>query len=207
MSKILTVDFDIIMSSTIELYNDVIGEFRSMDKILKEYPKIESILEADLFIYSELTRYLLYLFKRLSPDKVYFISEHQKIVPIIKDDKDIDLINIDHHHDIGYDGTTINTKILIPHCGNWVKYLTDLNKIKSYFWIHDNKSLAPQNNLNKGYLTESMNIRTCNLYSLGEIDKLIICNSPQWIPPNIQALFVTWIGIAEEYYGRDFKIT
>lgn len=206
MSKILTIDFDIIMSATIELYNDIIGEFRTLDKVLKEYPKIELFLEADLFIYAELTRYLTFLFKRTPANKIFFISEHQKIIPLIQEEKKVELINIDHHHDIGYDGTTINTKIVVPHCGNWVKYLTDKGLLKSYTWIYDDKSLSPQNNLGKGYLTNSENIKHLNLYSYNDFDKIIICHSPQWIPPNVQALYTSWVGIAEEYYGKEFKI-
>ena len=40
MNKILTIDFDIIMSPSINLYNDLINDRRTIDAIVKEYPAL-----------------------------------------------------------------------------------------------------------------------------------------------------------------------
>ena len=72
--------------------------------------------------------------------------------------KDIDrfqLFNIDHHHDIGYNKTTVATKIIRPECGNWVKYLGDKDKLSEYIWICNDNSDIPSSDLRKIYLTES----------------------------------------------------
>ena len=98
------------------------------------------------------------------------------------------------------------TKILRPECGNWVKYLSDKNRINEYIWVCNDNSDMPTASLHKSYLTEPINIKEFNFDSVRDVQKLIICNSPQWIPANIQALFMSWVGIAEEYYGKDFKI-
>lgn len=207
MSAILTIDFDIIMSPSIQLYNDLVGDNKGVNKIIKQYPLLEYTMTADFFIYEAITRELVKLFKRIPSNDVYFISEHHNLIPLVKDINKFSLFNIDHHHDLGYNKTTPTTKILRPECGNWVKYLGDKEKLNKYIWVCNDNSDMPPSNLHKAYLTEPINIKEFNFDSIQDIRKLIICNSPQWIPANIQALFMAWIGIAEEYYGRDFKIT
>ena len=206
MYQILTIDFDIIMAPSIQLYNDIIGDQKGIDKIIKNYPLLEYTLSGDFFIYEALTRELMKLFKRVSAEKVHFISEHQTVIKLTEAFDKFDLINIDHHHDLGYNRTMPSTRINRPECGNWVKYLSDKNKINQYIWICNENSDMPVGGLSKAYLYDSVEIKQFNFDAIEQIDKLIICNSPQWIPPNIQALYMAWVGIAEEYYGKDFKI-
>ena len=206
MSVILTIDFDIVMAPSIGLYNDIIGDQKGVDKIIKQYPLMEYTFTADFFIYEAVTRALMNLFKKVPAKDVHFIKEHHSLIKLVEGMKDIDLINIDHHHDIGYDRVMPTTKILRPECGNWVKYLADKGVIKSYVWINNENSDMPTGGLSKMYLYDEFSIKDFNVNGIEKIDKLIICNSPQWIPPNIQGLFMTWVGLAEEYYDTDFKI-
>lgn len=206
MYQILTIDFDIIMAPSIQLYNDIIGDQKGINKVIKNYPLLEYTLTGDFFIYETLTRELMKLFKRVSAEKVKFISEHQTLIKLTEEFDRFDLINIDHHHDIGYNSTRPTTKIVRPECGNWVKYLSDKNKINQYIWIHNENSNFPENGLSKPYLYDSVEIKNFNFDAIEQIDKLIICNSPQWIPPNIQGLFMAWVSIAEEFYGKSFSI-
>lgn len=206
MSTVLTIDFDIIMSPSIQLYNDLIGDRKGVNKIIKQYPLMEYIMAPDFFIYENLTRELVRLFKRLPTDKVFFISEHDSVISLTKDLKEFKLVNIDHHHDIGYDKTTATTKILYPDCGNWVKYLSDKGKITEYVWVNNSNSDKPNDSLLRAYLGAFLEIKEFDFESIQDIDRLIICNSPQWIPPNSQALYMAWVGIAEEFYERNFKI-
>lgn len=206
MNHILTIDFDIIMNPSIELYNDLIGDNKGIDKIIKQYPLLEYTLTADLFIYEALTREIIKLFKTLPYEKINFITDHQTLINCVKEYDVFTLYNIDHHHDIGYNRITPISKITRPENGNWVKWLKDNNKLNEYYWICNNNSSMPLGGLSKLYLTDSIEIKDFDFNSLKNIDKLIICNSPQWVPPNLQALFITWVGIAEEYYGEEFKI-
>lgn len=206
MSKILTIDFDVIMAPSIELYNDIIGDNKGIDKVIKQYPLLEYTLTADLYVYEILTRELIKLFKYLPAEKVCFVKEHQDLIKCVDEYESFTLFNIDHHHDIGYNRTMPTTKVLRPECGNWVKWLKDKGRIDSYYWACNNNSAMPTGGLSKMYLTDSVEIKEFDFGVLADIDKLIICNSPQWVPPNIQALYMTWVGMAEEYYGKTFKI-
>lgn len=207
MSVVLTIDFDIVMAPSIGLYNDIIGDQKGIDGIIKRYPLMEYTFTADFFIYEAVTRALMNLFKKVPAKDVYFIKEHHSLIKLVEDMKDITLINIDHHHDIGYNRVLPTTKILRPECGNWVKYLSDKGLIKSYIWVNNENSDMPTGGLSKMYLEDEFSIKDgFDISGLEQIDKLIICNSPQWIPPNIQGLFMTWIGLAEEFYDTSFKI-
>ena len=206
MYQVLTIDFDIIMGPSIQLYNDIIGDNKGIDKVIKQYPLLEYTLTGDMFVYEALTRELMKLYRQLTPSDIYFTREHQTAVRILEPLEKFKLYNIDHHHDLGYNRTMPTSKIIRPECGNWVKYLYDKGKIEKYIWICNNNSDFPSNGLGKLYLEDSVEIRETDFSLIGKVDKLIICNSPQWIPPNIQALYMTWVGIAEEYFCEDFKI-
>ena len=65
MSVILTIDFDIVMAPSIGLYNDIIGDQKGVDKIIKQYPLMEYTFTADFFIYEAVTRALMNLFKKV----------------------------------------------------------------------------------------------------------------------------------------------
>lgn len=206
MSQILTIDFDIIMSPSIQLYNDLIGDQKGVNKIIKNYPLLEYTLTGDFFIYEVITRGLIQLFKKINSENIFFISEHQTLVKLTEDMDKFDLINIDHHHDLGYNKIIPTTKIIRPDCGNWAKYLSDKGKINSYIWVCNDNSDMPSNSMSKAYINETIGLELINFSAIDNIDRLIICNSPQWIPPNIQALFMSWVGIAEEFYGKSFNI-
>ena len=206
MSTILTIDFDIIMAPAIDLYNDLIGDEKGVNQIITQYPLLEYTLTGDLFIYEAVTRGLVSLFHKVPADKVHFITEHHNIVPLVENLEEFKLINIDHHHDIGYNNVKTALRIRKPDCGNWVKYLTDIGKVKEYVWICNKNSNMPNSSLHKSYLKDYIEIQTVDFRKLEDIDELIICNSPQWIPPNLQALFMSWVGIAEEFYGKNFDI-
>lgn len=201
MEKILTIDFDIIMAPSIELYNDLVGDNKGVNDIIQKYPLLEYTLSGDFFIYELLTGQLIKLFKNIPPENIHFIREHHQLIKFVNNKEKINLINIDHHHDLGYE--KLSKKILLPNCGNWVKYLYEKDLLESYIWIHNSDSVMPNSKI---IINNDYNLKDYNFQDLDKIDKLIICNSPQWLPTNFQALFTSWIGIAENYFERNFDI-
>lgn len=205
MTEVLTIDFDIIMKPSIEIYNDLIGDSKDIQSIIKQNPGIEYCLPPDLSIYGAITRLIMRFIKQLNEDDVYFIREHQHICDIIKGLDKCNLINIDHHHDIGYSGVSINSAVRMPECGNWVKYLTDLGKINEYTWINNSNSMFPNKYMGNRYITNGSTIDRFMPDEKYKPDKLIICLSLQWIPSSMLPLFYTWMGICEEYYNKEFN--
>ena len=103
MVKVVTIDFDIIMSPCIEFYNDLIGVEDPLKDFVKDFSFLTN-LPADLYQYEHLTRYIIRSLKNVC--QIHFITSHEKIVPILESlphDEPVEVVNIDHHHDVGYD--------------------------------------------------------------------------------------------------------
>ena len=184
---VVSIDFDIIMEPSIEFYNHFSGN-RGRDLFR------ESLLQgcnANLDTYKRLT---IWLIQNINCD-INFILNHQEIINFIPDNCDT-LINIDHHHDLGY-----SDKEEPLNCGNWAKILKDEEKIKDYIWLNNGNSLNP--------IFYKGNIQQCQLsnYNINTItpDKIIICLSPEWVPPKFDPLFYLWTDICgkpiDAYYN------
>ena len=131
MKKILSIDFDIIMSPCIQLYNN----YSTDDwEALCSHFEILKFAKPDYIHFKRLLQLLLKLSKNMKKENIHFIASHEMIATYI--DKNIDdtisLINIDHHHDIAYTDKDIENKIEDLNCGNWVKYLSEEGKLE---WI------------------------------------------------------------------------
>lgn len=201
--NVTTIDFDIIMAPVIESYNDLIEKDKMLDNILDKYPYMNN-MQGDLFIYEYLTRFIVQTIKEIDQSNVYFITSHEQIVDIINNTQDkIDLVNIDHHHDLGYDITNWNKKESNAYVGNWVKFLYDRNQINSYIWIGDEYSIMPDQDCLIGY--SFFNVKEINLLNvIKKTDVLVICESPEWIPFHYTPLFQSWEGLCETWYNVKF---
>lgn len=115
MQTILTIDFDIIMGPSIDLYNARVP-FTSWDN-LTDNPYYQ-ILTTDNIHYLRLTSLLIELIHFIPKEDIHFIESHDDICKYIVEKSNI--INIDHHHDLGYDDSIDGKKLT---CANWVKYL------------------------------------------------------------------------------------
>ena len=133
--NIVTIDFDIIMGPSIGVYNNAVNEDFKVDSIIEDYPFLSNV-PADLNIYEYLTRYIVDVIKVLPQDKIQFIRSHEQIVPLVSKYRNANLVNIDHHHDIGYEIEDWAKPIVgKPQCGNWVKKLFDTKVINHYDWV------------------------------------------------------------------------
>lgn len=200
---ILTIDFDIIMSPSINFYNDLIELHKPFSEMVKDYPFLESSFPANLYQYQFLTRLIVYWLGKRIPIK--FINNHDEIIKIFKEYKSpIDVINIDHHHDIGYDYD--NWRQVSSHldCGNWAKYALDRNLIRTYQWVKNENSYDAIKEAEAHYITKKMTFEDFSktpFYDL-KIDLVVVCGSWEWIPPDFIPLYNTWQSIADEVKPR-----
>lgn len=203
--NVVSIDFDIIMEPDINFYNNWVADNTGINDYIKEYKILEN-LKANLYIYEYLTRFLIQTIKTIESNKIFFIESHETITKLI-DESSFNLYNIDHHHDIYYDDKNITLPLLDCTCGNWIKFLMDAKKIKKYTWIKNSNSDEPDGDVAKYYKHEQKILQETNLTKIAEdIDILIICRSPEWVPEYYFPLFDAWIAICEEYYGEPFKI-
>lgn len=184
MKKVLTIDFDIFLRESINLYNDA---DESATEYLGKFPFLP-ILPFDFELYKNITKFLLSFQKK----QIVFMDSHDEFVNLTRNEGPFELINIDFHHDLGY-GERIrwNIPIKILDEGNWVKKLWDLARINKYIWINDYKS-DPLPYKAKKFLTEQHFIDEYNLDTLLDCDMIYLSFSQDYVPDTYFPLFEIW---------------
>ena len=177
MKKILTIDCDIIMHPSINLYNDYDG---TATEFYDEFTFL-NLPPADLELYSKIIHFL-----KENKDKVEIIEDHDEIIEKTKIEGPFELINIDHHHDVGYERVLVYGKLKSSdiNVGNWVKRLWDLNRITKYTWYRDNNSdlSTLSTSAQKKYLSEIHFVDDLDFSSFGDLEKIYVSISNEWIP-------------------------
>lgn len=187
MQQIVTIDFDIIMAPSIDLYNNRIGDFeKSVEEFMRNFP-CAGIPNANMDIYRILTHFI----NKVDSSKISYITQHREMRRFIDEfDEPIELINIDHHHDIEYNSLEANSTEN-EHDGNWVKTYYQKGKIGKYYWIKNVNSTPINIEQSEKFPHESFYFSE-EILELYHPDRLIICLSPEWVPPMYHPLFSLW---------------
>ena len=96
---ILSIDFDIIMAPVIEYYNNMVPG-KTWEDIQNENPGMITP-KADLYHFNFIIQLLEKHLKDIN--NLYIAFNHKKIIDFLENEKSISIINIDHHHDLGYE--------------------------------------------------------------------------------------------------------
>ena len=205
LKRILSIDFDIIMAPSIELYNDKVPGL-SQEKLIEVFPILE-YCQADMSHYQKLLSYLLEIVPKMSPDNIHIAFSHQTILKYIPKDEENHIVNIDHHHDLGYEEDLIEKKM--DTCANWAKSLFLRNQIESYTWMNNsNSSKLPENIENRTKFKEKIHIRDFRDFDMSYPvpDILFICLSPEWVPLNYRPLFYSMLDVINTLTGRFYQL-
>lgn len=211
--NVVTIDFDIIMAPSIECYNRMIGPTNNCD-VLEEINVLTKFFEADLHIYKILTEYILSVLSYLDKDNIKFIYNHEDVIKILqeKNIKNANLVNIDHHHDLGYPPKEESDANNMPfNCGTWVYIGKKLSLINKFTWIRNINSIPPRDlvkdSLDKEYIIQNeIKLLPYLNYLKENTDMLIICASFDWVPSIWRELFFTWKSICENNYNTIFEV-
>ena len=200
MKHIVTIDFDIIMEPSIEWYNTkalmINWDNLKMDPIANSF-------QADLIHYHRLTAWLINQTKKLRSDQIIFIQNHSQLVDYIDSNEFYEITNIDHHHDIGYVDRSEENNCCIG-CSNWVGALFDKRILNKYSWLNNVNS--DTYDLKSEYPTYITHLANYDLNNLKDPDLIIICLSPEWVPPQYRVLFFTWIEILSNIYNTHYDL-
>lgn len=183
---ILSIDFDIIMAPVIEYYNHMVPS-RRWEDIQEENPFMITP-KADLLHFNYL---LCFLNKAINNDTKFYIAyNHKMILNFLKEDEKLTVVNIDHHHDLGYHPDGILDE---PSCANWARILFEQNKMEKYVWAKNVNSQLPLDPTEKALASYNYTIIDFNelkdkIYDV-KFDKIFLCLSPEWVPPYYQELF------------------
>ena len=143
MKNIVTIDFDIIMSPCINLYDKLVPYISWSE--LKHIPQL-NVLTANMEHYQRLTNYLISLLPHLSFEQIHLVYDHGMATFKIPSNDILTIYNIDHHHDCGYH---LKEEPLLKqelNCANWVAKIKEINLLDRYIWIKNtNSSLKPEN--------------------------------------------------------------
>lgn len=200
---VLSIDFDIIMAPTIEYYNHMTPQ-RKWKDIQEENPSL-IIPKMDLNHYTYLVRLLNKVVDENT--EIYVAFNHKMILDFLKDDVDLSIINIDHHHDLSYkpDGEMED-----PNCANWARYLFEENRMKSYVWANNTNSKMPLENVENriksyNYIVEDFNQLKDKIANI-KYKKVFICLSPEWVPPYCQTLFFGLLDMLNDKFNYHLEI-
>lgn len=187
MKRVLTVDIDWLCKKKLKekhfentrLPNLTINQFWQVIEWNGKLSKKD--LEAYKFRTKRLGRYLFDC-GVLSPDGlVKVFTEHHEVYPFLNREEEIELVNIDLHHDICY-RNQMQEKV---DCGNWIYHLARQGKIKTYHWV--NRTFSDT--------VMSKNFEHTYEFKLGQalpkpqqFDYIFIIKSPYYAPPKIAKL-------------------
>ena len=198
--NILSIDFDIIMSKDLNLYNNLVGPERPLDAIQKEFPVLNNV-KANLNNYQAIFTIINNIALGLHPDDIKVALSHEDIKYLLEGQSNVNVFNIDNHHDIGY--RTNNPEVC--GCGNWAGYYLKNNTISHYTWIKNPYSEVDLNCNNERIIIS--NLLDFDFSTLPKIDKLFICFSPEWVNMDYHPLFFTILDTLNAYKNCHLPIS
>lgn len=203
--KILSIDFDIIMAPSIELYNERVPGM-NWEELTTAFPLL-AFCQADLTHYRRLIEYLIKIAPFVNKDDIHIAFGHQKILDSIPEDEDNVVINIDHHHDLGYGDNPLDKE---GTCANWALTLFKHNKLKQYTWLHNTNFENFSDEVKDNYKDKILDYNLSDVEDLhesyGTPDIIFICLSPEWVPPEYRELFYSMLDILNVLKDTFFQL-
>lgn len=230
--KVLSLDLDYIMGPSIDLYADYGWDdnaFTRWEYFYNEENNKKLNLNIDkknlIFMYGVFLKSL-----KNSNCEVSFGYDHDNILYLLSNDKNIELVNIDHHHDIMYTEHSGNDDVddmslimsydeeyrrLVENCdiheGNWVAKLNSENRLKSYTWIGNTNSFSELRKCETAYFSSlipkfKMLKREKYNFENYNFDKIFVCLSPQYVPKEHWFYFKLFLTAYENFTGNEYDL-
>ena len=162
---------------------------------------------------------------RYSPD-ISFSQTHADIISCLKGRSELDIYNIDHHHDIYYDPEELMDFDRGVVCeNNWVGWLIRSQTLNSYHWVKnsDSELLPPEDMIalqsqNISYGKRAVKIdkdglvnqdRLVFLYNsprdanipLPNLSDVFVCMSPEYLSSKFHFVYFLLIDLAKNIVG------
>lgn len=187
--RILSIDFDYFIDTDMEtrlMYfpdgNDNLSE--QLNKFIWDncYRCKEDLKQLGVIKDFE---FMCNFLQTLTPRRVLVADSHREIEKFFSEvapDEDVELINIDFHHDMFVTG---GNKL---DCGNWLRFFADIKPDAKITWVKredsDHESL-----FGKFPFNETTDITEIQ----GEFDLVFICFSSPWTPPHLYEKFLEMV--------------
>lgn len=226
--RALSIDLDYIMEPSIETYHEI-GYDDNPSKRWKNYFHENKNIN-DFPINEKNLQYCFSIFLRAirTCHNISFSYNHDSILDDLIRYDDIELINIDHHDDVIYpsdlpensqdlDESEMNSLSCsydeikynsIVHEGNWISLLNIQNKLNSYSFIGNEKSIDfshSKKSFIKSHIPKFQYFtRDQYIFDNYNFDYIFVCLSPQYIPPCHWHYFSLFLIAAEEITNKKF---
>lgn len=193
--NILTIDLDFLVRDIrslnscipfemVEEYEDL-KDLGKLWKCTRELHKLRFKKEIDEKAICKGTLEFVLKIIESNPEAVHFFErDHDEVLNYLQDDCDNTIVNIDFHHDLGYDFSEDQKQ---PMINNWTLWGWDEGLIKSYSWIGRSTSAHP---VTATIPYEYLEWRDIDVDKLPEFDEIHIIRSPEFCPKDVYNIFV-----------------
>lgn len=193
--NILTIDLDFLVRDIrslnscipfemVEEYEDL-KDLEKLWKCTRELHKLRFKKEIDEKAICKGTLEFVLKIIESNPEAVHFFErDHDEVLNYLQDDCDNTIVNIDFHHDLGYDFSEDQKQ---PMINNWTLWGWDEGLIKSYSWIGRSTSAHP---VTATIPYEYLEWRDIDVDKLPEFDEIHIIRSPEFCPKDVYNIFV-----------------
>ena len=193
--NILTIDLDFLVRDIrslnscipfemVEDYEDL-KDLEKLWKCTRELHKLRFKKEIDEKAICKGTLEFVLKIIESNPEAVHFFErDHDEVLNYLQDDCDNTIVNIDFHHDLGYDFSEDQRQ---PMINNWTLWGWDEGLIKSYSWIGRSTSAHP---VTATIPYEYLEWRDIDVDKLPEFDEIHIIRSPEFCPKDVYNIFV-----------------
>lgn len=189
--RILSIDFDYFIDATMETREMCFPDGHdnlspAMTKFLwdRRYDFHDNL--KDIGVIEDYDK-MCELLKNTECRRVLIADSHKEIEKFfseIRPDEDLELINIDFHHDMYVTGgDTLD-------CGNWLRFLVDLKQDAKITWVRreDSDVESLSGTFPYYHTTDITEVQ-------GEFDLIFICFSSPWTPPHLYDKFLEMISV------------
>ena len=205
MYNVLSIDLDFIAEPYIQLYNDMTHEAsieKSWDVIFSD----PALTSNNFDINPDNVIYALNIFSRslVKCKNVAFGITHDSILFELEDKDNLNIVNIDHHHDIMYPPEHLaDLKYDIVYEGDWIEYLHKKSKMEKYVWIRNENSYHLHINC-PTTLDWSTYLKTEYQYEMIP-DLIFVCLSPAYIPKFHWFYFKIFMNLYKAFYDGELR--
>ena len=205
MYNVLTIDLDFIAEPYIQLYYNMVTE-NSVEKTWDLVFSNPALTGNNFDINPDNVIYALDIFSRsLAKCKnVAFGITHDSILFELEDKDNLNIVNIDHHHDIMYPPEHLaDLKYDIVYEGDWIEYLHKKSKMEKYVWIRNENSFHLHINCPTS-LEWSTYLKTEYQYEMIP-DLTYVCLSPAYIPKFHWFYFKIFMNLYKAFYDDELR--
>ena len=205
MYNVLSIDLDFIAEPYIQLYYNIQNEA----SVKKQWDLVfnDPALTSNNFdINPNNVIYALDTFTRslVKCKNVVFGITHDSILFELEDKDNLNIVNIDHHHDILYPtGQARDLEYDIVFEGDWVQYLHKKSKMEKYVWIRNENSYPLHINC-PTTLEWSTYLKTEYQYEMIP-DLIFVCLSPAYIPKFHWFYFKIFMNLYKAFYDGELR--